>query len=242
MLYCIIGNSGVGKDTILNKLLADKKLRLKKVVTCTTRPMRDNEVQGENYHFVSKALAFRIISSDVVEARKYKVANGDYWYYFTPDFCLTKHEVENDNLICVTAPEQFMAYYKVFPGYVVPIVIKVHDKIRLIRSLQRENNPDCKEICRRFLADIDSNEWLYKDINDNLIFYNDNDVDDVVESISESIYESNAISLIFKGNSIDYDYIENGSAFTSLISGIEPDTLIKYRHEEYIKMEEKIDE
>ena len=83
---------------------------------------------------------------------------------------------------------------------------------------------------------------LYKDINDNLIFYNDNDADDVVESISESIYESNAISLIFKGNSIDYDCIENGSAFTSLISGIEPDTLIKYRHEEYIKMEEKIDE
>ena len=68
MLYCILGNSGSGKDTILNKLLADKKLRLKKVVTCTTRPMRDNEVQGENYHFVSNALAFRLICSDVVVA------------------------------------------------------------------------------------------------------------------------------------------------------------------------------
>jgi guanylate kinase len=36
---------------------------------------------------------------------------------------------------------------------VVPVWIHASDKTRLRRSLNREDNPDCKEICRRFLAD-----------------------------------------------------------------------------------------
>jgi hypothetical protein len=31
--------------------------------------------------------------------------------------------------------------------------IDTPDKVRLMRSLQREERPDCHEICRRFLAD-----------------------------------------------------------------------------------------
>ena len=36
---------------------------------------------------------------------------------------------------------------------ILPIYIKATDKIRLIRQLQRENNPDCNEIIRRYLSD-----------------------------------------------------------------------------------------
>ena len=36
---------------------------------------------------------------------------------------------------------------------VLPIAITAKDKIRLIRQLNRECEPDCTEICRRFLAD-----------------------------------------------------------------------------------------
>jgi hypothetical protein len=31
--------------------------------------------------------------------------------------------------------------------------LEASDKTRLIRSLTRESNPDCEEICRRFFAD-----------------------------------------------------------------------------------------
>ena len=36
---------------------------------------------------------------------------------------------------------------------ILPIYIKTDDKVRLMRSLTREDEPDCAEICRRFLSD-----------------------------------------------------------------------------------------
>lgn len=36
---------------------------------------------------------------------------------------------------------------------VLPICISAPDKVRLLRSLNREENPDCAEICRRFQTD-----------------------------------------------------------------------------------------
>ena len=36
---------------------------------------------------------------------------------------------------------------------ILPIYIEASDKTRLLRNLNREENPDCKEICRRFESD-----------------------------------------------------------------------------------------
>ena len=45
---------------------------------------------------------------------------------------------------------------------VVPIYIYCDDKKRLQRALARENNPDCYEICRRFITDKEDFK-MYKD-------------------------------------------------------------------------------
>jgi guanylate kinase len=50
MLIAIYGKSGVGKSTMLNYL--NSKTKYKKIVTYTTRPRRDNEINGVDYHFV----------------------------------------------------------------------------------------------------------------------------------------------------------------------------------------------
>ena len=42
-IYCIMGKSATGKDTIYKRLLTDEKLHLKKIVTYTTRPIRVGE-------------------------------------------------------------------------------------------------------------------------------------------------------------------------------------------------------
>ena len=39
-IYCIMGKSSSGKDTIYKKLVEDPKLSLKRIVPYTTRPMR----------------------------------------------------------------------------------------------------------------------------------------------------------------------------------------------------------
>ena len=39
-IYCLMGKSASGKDTIYNRLLAMERLHLRRVVPYTTRPMR----------------------------------------------------------------------------------------------------------------------------------------------------------------------------------------------------------
>ncbi len=56
MLVIVSGPSGVGKDTVITALRAmpsDPERHF--VVTCTTRPRRPYEVDGEHYHFLDPA-------------------------------------------------------------------------------------------------------------------------------------------------------------------------------------------
>ena len=50
----IIGPSGVGKDTFMQKIINKYPHIFTKCVSCTTRLPRENEKDGENYFFISK--------------------------------------------------------------------------------------------------------------------------------------------------------------------------------------------
>ncbi len=53
MLIVVSGPSGVGKDAAL-KRMREKKYPFYFLVTNTTRPQRENEVEGVDYHFVTQ--------------------------------------------------------------------------------------------------------------------------------------------------------------------------------------------
>lgn len=63
-LIIFSGSSGVGKKTILSKLLADKNLKLKYSISLTTRAPRDNEKNGIDYFFVSDKEFDQAIAND----------------------------------------------------------------------------------------------------------------------------------------------------------------------------------
>ena len=47
-----MGKAGSGKDTIMKKML-ELYPDLYEIVSCTTRPRRDYEIEGINYYFYS---------------------------------------------------------------------------------------------------------------------------------------------------------------------------------------------
>ncbi len=75
VLLVLSGPSGVGKDTTLSAMKA-RIPHIHFVVTATTRPIRDGEVDGVDYHFVSKSRFADMIEQD--ELLEYAIVYGDY--------------------------------------------------------------------------------------------------------------------------------------------------------------------
>ncbi|MCF7837394.1 MAG: guanylate kinase [Candidatus Marinimicrobia bacterium] len=76
LLVVISAPSGAGKTTLCRGLLATVD-RLRYSISCTTRPPRSNEVDGESYHFLSLAEFQRRIAAD--EFIEYAQVYGHYY-------------------------------------------------------------------------------------------------------------------------------------------------------------------
>ena len=60
----VSGPSGSGKTTIVERLMADRPVPLRKCVSATTRPARPGEEEGESYYFLTKDEFQRRLEND----------------------------------------------------------------------------------------------------------------------------------------------------------------------------------
>ena len=75
LLIVLSGPSGVGKDSVLMRM-KEAGLPFHFVVTATTRPKRPNEINGQDYIFVSSDEFARMIEAD--ELLEYAIVYNDY--------------------------------------------------------------------------------------------------------------------------------------------------------------------
>ncbi len=152
-IFYFMGKSASGKDTIFKKI-KERMPKLKTIVIYTTRPIREGEQEGVEYHFVDeKKLTEFEAEGKVIELRAYHTVHG-VWKYFTVD---DGQFDGDDNYIAIGTLES----YKKMVTYMgvdslVPIYIDVEDGERLSRAVERERKqkqPKYEELCRRFLAD-----------------------------------------------------------------------------------------
>ncbi|MDE7063003.1 MAG: guanylate kinase [Lachnospiraceae bacterium] len=154
-LYCLMGKSSTGKDSIYRLLLQQQMLNLGTVVPYTTRPIRAGETEGENYHFISdEEMKDLQRQGMVIELRAYHTVHGIWKYATVQDGRLDLSGRDYLVIGTLDAYEQIREYFG--KNRVIPIYIEVEDGLRLQRALERERQqaePKYEEMCRRFLAD-----------------------------------------------------------------------------------------
>lgn len=134
----LVGKGGSGKDHA-RKILEDKGFRY--CVSHTTRPPRDGEIQGKDYHFISKDAAAHHFAA---KGLFYEYVIFNEWVYGT-----TKEEFLKSNLFIMTPsgiakllPEDRMESLIVY--------LDINEEIRRFRLLGRR---DADTVERRLKAD-----------------------------------------------------------------------------------------
>ena len=78
-IVALIGEAGTGKDTLMQKILTDYPGKFNEIISCTTRPPREGEIDGVNYFFIDQEeFAYKVLNYEMLEA-----TNFNDWFYGT---------------------------------------------------------------------------------------------------------------------------------------------------------------
>ena len=186
-IYYMMGKSASGKDTLYKEVL--KALpKLKTLVLYTTRPSREGEQEGIEYHFVTDEELERFEKAgNIIEERTYDTVYGAWKYATIEDGQINL--AAYDYLVIGTL-ESYAGMKKCYGAEnLVPIYIEVEDGERLSRALSRERQqeqPKYEEMCRRFLADQkDFSEENLEEAGIVRRYYNDDKVQCLEKIIGE---------------------------------------------------------
>ncbi len=170
ILFVMSGPSGTGKGTVCSRLLEREKLNLS--VSATTRDMREGEVDGVTYHYVTRdRFESMIARGDMLEYADY---NG--CYYGTPKKSVTTLLEAGKDILLEIEPQGALQVKKLFPEAVLiflvpPSMAELKQRL-LLRGRESE-----EEISRR----IDASQWeLRQAAKYNKIIVN-NDLDACVD-------------------------------------------------------------
>lgn len=177
-IVALFGEAGAGKDYIQKKIMETDfgKRNLSEIISCTTRPPREGEIDGIHYHF--KTSQSKFFSVPLIECTCFRK-----WWYGTSLDNLVKNKI-NIGVFNIKGINQILENKEID---CLPIRIVCYDKIRLIRQLNRESNPDCLEICRRFQTDY--KDFLNIPFEYKGILNNTDEVFHIIDILKELIKE-----------------------------------------------------
>ena len=159
-LFVVSGPSGTGKDTVVAKLLGSHP-EIEKTVSATTRTMREGEVNGKNYHFLTKEqFETALAEGNIVEHTCY-CEN----YYGTLRSEVERHMEQQIPVILVIEVEGAGNIKRMYPGSTTIFVMP----------------PDMKELERRLRYRAETEIARSAD-------YDEHVVNDVVDTCAEEIY------------------------------------------------------
>jgi guanylate kinase len=150
----IVGPSGSGKD-FLRRALIRKSLRYEPKIT--TRPIRNHEVDGVDYNFVSEEKFLELKNNDLIKVEQSFKIGESVWYYG-----ITTDNFEKNQLFIMTPDEISQLTDKDLSECFV-VYLDIDIEIRRVRLKKRNDNNDSIE--RRLMADLeDFKNYDYYDL------------------------------------------------------------------------------
>jgi guanylate kinase len=143
-IIAVIGEAGTGKDSLMQTILGLQP-DLHEIVSCTTRPKREGEVHGVNYfYYTPEQFGDMVLHDEMLECTVF-----NDWFYGT-SYDSLRSDCVNIGVFNPTAVEALAAR----PDVDIEIIrVCAAPKTRLLRQLNREDNPCVDEIIRRYGTD-----------------------------------------------------------------------------------------
>ena len=165
-LVVISGFSGVGKGTVVNRLLSDYD-HYTLSVSMTTRKPREGEVHGVNYYFVSNEQFEEMIrNGGLLEHAGY----ADH-YYGTPRSFVEENMAKGKDVILEIEVQGAMQIKKAFPDAVLIFITTPSAAVMAKRLIGRKTETE-EQIDNRFRRAVEEAEHLerydYIVVNDEL--------------------------------------------------------------------------
>lgn len=192
MITILIGKSASGKDAILGNL--KRNFCFTPLISTTSRPMRENEVDGVDYKFVStQTFKYMIEIGCFIEYRSYNtLVNGkpDIWYYGMQTFDL-EPDINHVTILDVDGAREFIKHFG--RDNVRVIYIHADDDVRKSRAEKR--------------GSFDETEWIRR-LNDDAVKFSWDVCSDIVDL---RIDNNGGLSLDYITHEI-YKFISGDSA------------------------------
>lgn len=165
VLSVISGFSGVGKGTIVKKLVAEEDYALS--ISATSRAPREGEVHGREYFFLTRDEFHSMIESDgLIEWAEY-VNN----FYGTPREYVEERLAEGKDVILEIEPQGALKIKEKYPEAVLIFVVPPNAK-ELEKRLIGRGTEEAGTIKKRLKRATEETEYIdnyeYIVINDNL--------------------------------------------------------------------------
>lgn len=149
-IIVLLGASATGKDTVAKHI--SEKYNIPIAVSYTTRPMRSNETQGVEYYFISdEEMDKKFKEGEVIEHTSYYIQSEDVSYRYAN---VVEEFEKGDYTLTILNPHGLYQFNKSqYKDNLVSIMLNCDDRVRLVRSLNRDENVNVNEVLDRFRRD-----------------------------------------------------------------------------------------
>ena len=179
LIIVVSGPSGVGKDSVVRRMLQrDRNLMF--AITTNTRNIREGETQGKDYYFVSKSEFERMITAG--EFLEHALVYGDHKGVTKTSI---NRAIDSGRDVQLRVDVQGAATIKAIYEKAILFFLVSESKEQLLGRLEGRRSETSESMKERTATSVE--EYTQKDIFHHIVVNKKNDLDGTVDIILETI-------------------------------------------------------